>query len=159
LSSENSSLRNTLEKIKKEEEQRQDGIRDTVNILKKNNFNIRIRMTSKWDDANDHDGSLLDIFEGVAPNLQVENSLSNMAKNLAMHITGKTNYYKDWPVGKNRITSWAADFAALELIEPSKKKHSVHDKEEYWSLTKLGKEVLKRSRRIILEEGLASDEE
>ncbi|MBL4899672.1 MAG: hypothetical protein JKX76_08530 [Colwellia sp.] len=159
MSSENSSLRNTLEKIKKEEEQRQDGIRDTVNILKKNNFNIRIRMTSKWDDANDHDGSLLDIFEGVAPNLQVENSLSNMAKNLAMHITGKTNYYKDWPVGKNRITSWAADFAALELIEPSKKKHSVHDKEEYWSLTKLGKEVLKRSRRIILEEGLASDEE
>ena len=47
-----------------------------------------------------------------------------------------------------------ADLVALDLVEPSKKKHSVNDKEEYWSLTKLGKSILKRARRIQLEEGI-----
>jgi hypothetical protein len=102
---------------------------------------------------------LLGIFEAVAPNLQVENSLSEMTKNLALNLMESSNYFKNWPIGKNRMSGWAADLAALDLIEPSKKKHSVHDKEEYWALTKLGKQVLKRSRRIILEEGLASEDD
>lgn len=159
LSSENSNLRNELEKLKAASIEKVDEIRDVVKILNKNDFNIRIRSTAKWGDAETYKASLLEIFEAVAPNLQVENSLSEMAKNLALNVTESTDYYKNWPIGKNRMSDWAADLAALDLIEPSKKKHSVHDKEEYWSLTKLGKQVLKRSRRIILEEGLASEDE
>ena len=159
LSSENSNLRKELEQMKLAKLEAADEIREVVGILNKNTFNVRVRETSKWEDAERYHVTLLDIFEGVAPNLQVENSLLGMAKNLALHVTESTNYYKSWPIGKNIVTEYAADLAALELIEPSKKKHSVHDKEEYWSLTKLGKQVLKKSRRIILEEGLASDED
>ena len=136
-----------------------DEIREVIKILNKNEFTVRIRKTTAWKDADSHKVTLLDIFEATAPNLQVENSLSEMSKNLALHIKQSTEFYKRWPIGSNRITNWAADLAALDLIEPSKKKHSVHDKEEYWSLTKLGKQVLKKSRRIILEEGLASDDD
>ncbi|XHA16213.1 hypothetical protein ACE15K_23185 [Citrobacter farmeri] len=46
---------------------------------------------------------------------------------------------------------------ALELIEPSKKKHPVSDNTLYWSLTKLGKTVLQRAHRIQLEKGLIKD--
>lgn len=159
LSSENSNLRNELQLLKAENIEKSDEVRNVVNILNKNVFNVRIRSTSNWDTADDYQATLLDIFEAVAPNLQVENSLSEMAKNMALNIKESTEYYKNWPIGKNRVTGWAADLASVDLIEPSKKKHSVHDKDEYWSLTKLGKQVLKRSRRIILEEGLASDED
>lgn len=159
LSSENSILRNELEAIKLANIEATDEIREVVHILNKNTFSFEIRKTGKWGEEKHSSATLLDIFEGVAPNLQVENSLSEMAKNLALHVSNKTDYYKSWPIGKNILTAYAADLAALDLIEPSKKKHSVHDKEQYWSLTKLGKQVLKRSRRIILEEGLASDDE
>jgi len=46
--------------------------------------------------------------------------------------------------------------AALDLVEPSKKKHPVADDRDYWTLTKLGKQVLKEFRKVRLEEGLAS---
>ena len=76
-----------------------------------------------------------------------------MAKNLALKIVG-TGYFQDWPVGKNVVSDIIADFAALDLVEPSKKKHSVSDKNDYWTLTKLGKQVLKQFRRVRLEEGI-----
>ena len=47
-----------------------------------------------------------------------------------------------------------AEFSALELLEPSKKKHPISDAKSYWSLTKLGRQVQKRSLRIQLEEGM-----
>ncbi|MBL0608668.1 DUF4062 domain-containing protein [Aeromonas jandaei] len=87
LSSENSNLRNELEKIKAASIEKVDEIRDVVKILNKNDFKIRIRSTAKWEDAKNYKASLLEIFEAVAPNLQVENSLSEMAKNLALKVT------------------------------------------------------------------------
>lgn len=156
LSSENAALRNEIDRLKSTSIEKNDEIREVVKILDRNEFTISIRFSSAWEGADEYKATLLDIFEGVAPNLQVENSLPEMAKNLALHIAKSTGYYKDYPIGKNKIIGWAADLASLDLIEPSKKKHSVHDKETYWSLTKLGKQVLIRSRRIILEEGLAS---
>ena len=159
LSSENAGLRNELTQFKLANVKAVDEIREVVHILNKNTFTFSVRDTAKWDDAIKHSATLLDIFEGIAPNLQVENSLLNMARNLALHVTNSTSYFQNWPIGRNIFTNYVADLAALDLVEPSKKKHSVHDKDEYWSLTKLGKQVLKRSRRITLEEGLASDNE
>ena len=86
-----------------------------------------------------------------------ENSSIEIARNIALNLYG-TGYFKNWPVGRNIISELIADFVALEVLEPSKKKHSVHDKENYWSLTRLGKEVIKRARRIKLEEGITSVE-
>lgn len=157
LSSENSILRKELERIKESEREQSDEVLNVVNILIKNELKIRIRTTAKWEEAKNYPATLLDVFDGVAPKLQIENSISSMAKNLALHISGRTSYYKYWPIGDNRISAWAADFAALELIEPSKKEHPPSDKEQYWTLTDLGRQLLKRSRKIALAKGLGSD--
>lgn len=159
LSSENATLRKELESIRTAEREHSDEVLNVVNVLIKNELKIRIRTTAKWEEAKYYPATLLDVFDGVAPKLQIENSISNMANNLALHISGSTSYYKTWPIGDNRISAWVADLAALELIEPSKKEHPPIDKAQYWTLTDLGKQVLKRSRKIALEKGLGSDAE
>ncbi|HDZ8843872.1 TPA: DUF4062 domain-containing protein [Aeromonas dhakensis] len=89
LSSENSTLRKELDRIKESEREHHDEVLNAVNILVKNELKIRIRSTAKWDDAKNYPAILLDVFNGFAPKLQIENNLSNMAKNLALHISGK----------------------------------------------------------------------
>ena len=151
LSGENAQLRKEVEKFKQQSLEKRDEVREAFEILLRNEFNVKVRISSKWDEAEKYSCTLLDIFESVGPNLLDENSSLGMAQNIALSLHG-TGYYTHWPVGKNIISSFAADLSALDLIEPSKKKHSVHDKETYWSLTKFGKQVLKQSRRIRLEE-------
>ena len=158
LSSENSSLRAELAHLKSVNEEPADEARNVVNIMYENRKTLQIRKTSKWDSAEKHKTQLLEIFLSIAPNLINENSSTEVANNIALHFEG-TSYFKPWPIGRNIVSGLIADYVALDVIEPSKKKHSVHDKESYWSLTKLGKQVLKRARRIQLEEGLPTDDE
>ena len=96
---------------------------------------------------------LLNIFLFIAPNLIDENSSLEVARNIALSLYG-SGYFRNWPIGKNIISDLIADYVALEVLESSKKRHSVHDKENYWSLTKLGKEVIKGAIRVQLEEGI-----
>lgn len=154
LSGENADLRAEIETLNKIIIQKPDEIREVFEILYKNEFNVKVRITSKWKDAKKYSCTLLDIFEATGPYLLDENSTSGMSNNIALSLYG-TGYYKSYPVGKNIVSEWVADLAALDIIEPSKKKHSVNDKENYWSLTKFGKQLLKQVRRIRLEEGLA----
>ena len=158
LSRENSTLRNELALLKQAKEEKVDEIREVFGTLHKNTFNVTVRTSSSWDEAEVYECTLLDIFDAVAPNLLGENTSLGIAQNIALALHG-TGYYRKWPMGRNRVSGWSADLAALDLIELSKKKHSVHDKDDYWCLTRLGKQVLKQSRRIRLEEGLASDED
>ena len=158
LSTENSVLREALLKLQKEKEEHSDEVRDVVNIMYKNTRSLQVRETSKWKDAERYKITLLDMFLDIAPNLINERSSIEIAQNLALSIVG-TKYYKNWPIGKNIISKLIADYVALDVIEPSRKKHSVHDKDDYWSLTKIGKQVLKRARRIQLEEGISSADE
>jgi len=62
---------------------------------------------------------------------------------------------------KNNITiseylsnSILGDLNVLELIQPSTKKHSVKDENEYWSLTNEGKRVFKVIRRELLDKNV-----
>ncbi len=155
LSHENSSLREELQILKNKQEEQSDAAREVVNIMSANVRNIRCRETSSWDDAEFYDTDLLIVFLSIAPNLLNENTSEEIGKNIALKLVG-TGYYNYYPIGKNIVESLLADFVALDVIEPSSKKHSVHDKDNYWSLTKLGKQVLRRARRIQLEEGLSS---
>ena len=59
------------------------------------------------------------------------------------------------PVAMNHVKLRFADLSSLELIEPSKKKHPVADKEAYWSLTPEGLDVLRLHRAMILEAAAA----
>lgn len=155
LSSENATLRTDLEALKKVASEQVDEVRNVIMILAKNTVTFHVRRTVKWEEAKTYSETLADIFHFVAPNLIGENSSLGVAKDIALELAG-VGYYNNWPVGTNKVTEMIADMAALDLVEPSKKKHSLNDSNTYWSLTKLGKQVLKDFRRVRLEEGLAS---
>ena len=156
LSGENAILRDEIEKFRQKIIEKKDDVRVVFQILYRNEIKVNVRKTSSWDNVDSYECTLLSLFEYVAPNLIDENTSLGIAQNIALALNG-TKYYHNWPVGKNRVTDWIADFSALELIEPSKKKHSLKDTESYWSLTKLGKQLLKQVRRIRLEEGIGTE--
>lgn len=158
LSTENSILREELSKLKLQKEEVTDEVKNVVNIMNENTRRFQVRKTSVWADSVFHKKTLLDMFLDIAPNLINERPSLEIAQNIALKIVGP-KYFKNWPIGKNLTSGYIADFVALDVIEPSKKKHSVHDKEDYWTLTKLGKQVLKRARRIQLEEGITPADE
>lgn len=153
LSSENAVLRTEIEALRRSKEGQEDEVRKVVKILSSNPRALKVRKTAKWEDAPVHTTSLADIFHCCAPNLINENTKLGVAQNVALRLSG-TGYFTSWPIGSNITSELLADLASLDLIEPSKKKHSVSDKDDYWSLTKLGKQVLKVFRRVRLEEGL-----
>jgi hypothetical protein len=153
LSSENANLRNELEKIQKSRNEQYDEVRSVIKVLSSNTRKIRVRKSPSWNNALKFDTTLADLFHYAALNLISENTPLGVAQNLALRLNG-TEYYKEWPIGTNIVSGIIADFAALDLVEPSRKKHSVNDTNDYWSLTKLGKQVLKQFRRVRLEEGI-----
>ncbi|WP_186110684.1 DUF4062 domain-containing protein [Burkholderia gladioli] len=155
LSGENAKLRTRIEELQRTASGHEDEVRRIVRILSSNARSINVRKTSKWEDAEKFKLSLGDIFRYCAPSLINENTNSGIAKNIALNLVG-TGYFQNFPIGSNIITEVIADLSSLDLIEPSKKKHSVKDTDDYWSLTKLGNQVLKEFRKVLLEEGLSS---
>jgi hypothetical protein len=158
LSSENSSLRTELEVLKRAKAEQDDAVRTCIKVLAKNEKTFSVRISADWKEAQKFSRTLADLFQFVAPNLISENSSGGVSKNIGLKLVGIT-YHDPWPVGANIVSDIIADFAALELVEPSKKKHSVNDQNDYWSLTKMGKQVLRELRRVRLEEGLAPVDE
>lgn len=156
LSAENAVLRSELEALRKSQQGHVDEVRQVIRTLSANERLFKIRTTGKWEEAKTYTKSLADLFHYSAPNLINENDSLRVTQNIALKIVG-TSYHQNWPIGTNMVAEWLADFASLDLVEPSKKKHSVKDKNDYWSLTKLGKQVLKEFRRVRLEEGLTSE--
>ncbi len=157
LSAENSQLREENKQLLRKQIEAADEVRKAVKILNNNIRDIKVRTTAIWEDATTHSLTLLKIFMSVAPNLINENSSIEISRNLAFSIIG-VGYYRVWPTPKNKITDLIADFVSLDLLEPSKKKHPVSDENSYWTLTRIGKQVLKRSRRIQLEEGIDTED-
>lgn len=158
LSSENSMLRNENKKLLSKHTDPVDEVREVVNILNENSRTLTIRPEASWDTAEEYTRTLLNLFLAAAPNLILENTTEGISENICFSIVG-TKYHSFWPFGKTPTQHLIADFSALDLVEPSKKKHPVSDKSSYWSLTKIGKQVHKRSRRIQLEEGINTSED
>lgn len=159
LSAENSELRKKIEGFKTIEQP--DEEKRLIHILDDNIRKFRVRRKSnkgKWDNAEIAKNTLLEIFLLIAPTLVNESSSKTIAKEIAFEHVGN-DWFHNWPIGDNKTKGIIADLVALDLVEPSKKKHSVNDKDEYWSLTKLGKSILKRARRIQLEEGIETLED
>jgi hypothetical protein len=157
LSEENAKLREENKKLVSKQIEAIDEVRSVVHILSENSRTLGIRSEATFNTATKHTRSLLELFLAAAPNLIVENSNENIAQNIA-HSIVDLKYHHFWPFGKVKTEHLIADFAALDLVEPSKKKHPVSDKSLYWTLTKLGRQVQKRSRRIQLEEGINTSE-
>jgi hypothetical protein len=83
----------------------------------------------------------------------IEKSTSSIADfvGLMLKPNKEKNRRDTWPTPSNTTKSWIADFVSLGLFEPSKKKHSVKDTEEYWTLTQPGRELHAHIRRLVLE--------
>lgn len=158
LSSENSILRKELEQIKAAEDVKIGANEETFNILSKTKTSIHVWLKDAKSWGEPIEATLLGVFEAIAPNIMIENDLDGIASDLGF-VYSRGKQRAEYPVPTNHLSHWIADLAALELVEPSSKKHSVHDNKEYWSLSLHGKEVQRSIRKLRLIQGIKTQED
>ena len=161
LSSENSTLRKENEELKKKRLDEEDKSREIIEVLSKNQKNLVIWYVGdkSWKDHEPVKVSLLQIFQSIAPNLLTENHNQEISDDIALHLGSGNRYRTDWPVPSNYVSNWIADLHALELLEPSNKKHPVSDDKDYWTLTKKGRDAIGSIRKLKLMAGIADQKE
>ena len=158
LSAENANLRRDMEKLRKTEDSQADNVKEVTRVMFGNEKSLRVSESSAkaWEESNIYTDNLFNILGFIAPNLIDESSNKEIAEYIAFNLHGN-GFRVNVPIPFNMISDLIADFVALDIIEPSKKKHPVSDEEKYWTLTKLGEEVIKNFRRTQLENNLRSD--
>jgi len=150
LSSENASLRRRLEEAQEEStKQEADRLRETVGFLLNTKRTPSYRYSPQGEWQTDAEETLFSIFFHISQEMLIEATTKELAQILAMNIRVDTN--KSWDlVALNQLRGIIADLVTLDLVQPSARKHAVSDKDEYWTLTALGKQVLKRTRQANL---------
>lgn len=152
LSSENADLRSRLTAF----ESLADidvSIDRVIKTMRANNRKISFwKTTSKAWEA-EKEFTLYQLFEVLAPEMQVEFALTAIARYTATNVIGIPigELRATWPTPRNTIRSLLADLAALGCVEPSVKKKPISDVNEYWSLSAFGAKLLARMRRRRLE--------
>lgn len=152
LSAENADLREKLRVFEKMSDEA-TAITKAMDTLRKNKRRIEYWRNTDKDWQNGNEVTLYQIYETIAPEIQVELSLPNIANYIATHVNGvkQAELRSTWPTPRNVLRSLLADLAALGCVEPSKRRKPVADKEEYWSLTLFGTDLLSEMRRRRLE--------
>jgi len=152
LSSENAALRDQVKELEAIANKSHD-LEKTIEILKSNKKNISVWKKGAGDWEISGTFTLYQIFETVAPELQVEMDLITLAKFFASNISnvGHKDQRPTWPTPRNQVRSILADFAALNCITPSARKKPISDTKEYWCLDQFGRELLAHMRRRRLE--------
>ncbi len=148
LSAENARLRAEVEAA--EAESRSDyeeRLRELVRTLRANtrNYSFKRAIRGEWEWTDDV--TLLDIFRQIGPSLMAEENKREISTTLAMHAAGEPPWHLS---AMNQVSDILADLVALELVEPSPRKHSVADDNEYWTLTELGRATLRSLRQARL---------
>lgn len=159
LSKENSDLRRELEaaigKVATDRQAERLSVLETLKAIPKI-LNIREKGKTAWDHKKT--ATLYSIFTALAPELLVEKSVSDAANFLALMNKPKdVELSTTFPIASNHVKTLFADLHSLGMVEPSKKKHPITDKHEYWCLTLEGAEVLKLDRMKKLESGSAKN--
>lgn len=148
LSSENAELRAKVSAYEAQL-QKESGLVQIMDTMRNNSVAISFfkKGAKTWESG--RTVTLYQIFEVVAPELQVEFGLSQIARYVAMHINGLAfdEVRQEWPTPRNTLRTILADLSALGCVEPSKRRKSVSDKEEYWSLSGDGMSLLAEMRR------------
>lgn len=154
LSKENADLRLQLAAVVQQEatdvQSRRLSVLETLKAIPKK-LGLREKGKSTWD--RNISTTLYAIYTTLAPELLVEKSVVNSAKFLAlMNCPPKFELSATFPYASNNMKSLFADLHSLGLVEPSKKKHPISDKDDYWSLSIEGAEILKLDRISKLEQ-------
>lgn len=152
LSAENADLRSRIDEYERVENKKGD-LDKLINTLKSNKRKLSYfkKGGKVWEDGPEL--SLYQIFESVAPQLQVEKDTGFLATYFAQ-VLCKIKHEElrvNWPSPRNSIDSVLADLSALRCVTPSGKKKPVSDTKEYWVLTDFGRELLGSMRRRRLE--------
>ncbi|OBS37819.1 hypothetical protein A9K79_20035 [Pseudomonas syringae pv. syringae] len=158
LSAENAKLRDELAKSQASGDERKiKADRDFIRTLRANKRALWIwkRDAKDWEFV--RETSLLTIFNTLGPDMLVEMSVATMGMNVAIIVGGipSPELRDEHPMPTNSVKSWIADFAAMELIVPSRKKKPLADNNEYWNLSDTGKACLALIRRTALELALS----
>jgi hypothetical protein len=162
LSQENGDLRDALQKVQMKATADQDNIASrTISTLRANKIqpSFFYEGDSNWTQST-HERTLYSLFFIIAPQLMVEESTERMSRLVALIWCddNEQGLRKQWPIPSNALKRWIADLMALELTEPSKKKHPIADKSEYWSLTDFGRKIYYAIRKARLEAGLSTQD-
>lgn len=158
LSSENAELRTRI-KIFEDQHKKQSDLTEVMATLRNNKRKIDFFKKGASDWEKGKEVTLYQIFEVLAPEMQVEFSLQDIARYVATNINDVA--YNElrhiWPTPRNSLRTLLADLAALGCVEPSKRRKPVADKEEYWSLSSFGLLLLSemRKRRLNKTESLS----
>jgi len=153
LSKENSELRDKINSFKLSEKRDEEvHIKNTLNILEKNQRSISFyyKFSKNWENATDFE--LYKIFNLIAPELIIENTTTRCGEYVGRIFNPEKNRELrfPFPIPSNTIKIILADLSVLDLIKPSDKKHQIKDTSEYWCLTDFGKKVYKMIRQDIM---------
>ena len=158
LSSENAELRKKLATYAAAADQ-DTAMAKVIETLRGNNRKISVWKKTAKDWEFSKEVTLYQIFEVLAPEMQIEFPLTYIARYVATNILSvpSTELRATWPTPRNSIRSILADLAALECVEPSGKGKPVTDNDEYWSLSNFGAKLWAqmRRRRLDMVESLA----
>jgi len=157
LSNENAELRDELKKLNLQSIQdEKNEFQKTLDVLKHNKRNISFHYQygHKFEDTQEF--SLMEIFNLLSSQLMIENSTKYCAYYLGLMLRPNKDreVRKEWTTPSNIVKRILGDLNVLELIQPSTKKHSVKDENEYWSLTNEGKRIFKVIRRELLDKNV-----
>lgn len=154
LSKENATLREEIkdlnQKIVSDESAKHDRLIQTLT-----NHKIKLAFFykggSQWEDYKEF--NFLQIFKIIAPELMVEQSTEAAAHYIGLIFKPSKDkeIRESYPVPSNLVKNVFADLVVLGLVKPSDKKHSLKDKNEYWTITEEGKDVFKAIRRNIID--------
>jgi hypothetical protein len=152
LSAENAELRARVQELESfADDHRQ--IDKVIGVMRGNTKRISVykKTSTAWELG--RAVTLYQIFEVLAPELQVEQGLADIARFVATNILRVpfAELRRTWPTPRNTIRSLLADLSALGCVEPSSRKKPVADTEEYWSLSEFGSSLLAQMRRRRLE--------
>jgi hypothetical protein len=152
LSAENAALRDLLRSYE-EASNTEAAIEKAITVMRNNKQKILIWKTGYSDWETGKEVTLYQIFEVLAPEMQVELALTEIARYTATNVLNVPikDLRKTWPTPRNTIRSLLADLAALECVEPSTRRKPVSDKDEYWALSAFGAQLLAQMRRRRLE--------
>lgn len=154
LSAENAKLREELDSYNiSEREKHSKEVQENIRILQANKKKMFVWYKESEEYKEVDPASLFRVYLSLAPEMLVEKSIADMSRFAAQIVCGvePAEFRYEYPVPSNLVKEWMADFATLGLVRPSEKKKPVSDKNEYWTLTEKGKELLGVVRRVALE--------